>query len=301
MAIMGILNYGDHAVVTSMEHNSVLRPVHKTCDYTVVYADRQGRVEPTDIENAINENTKLVVVTHASNVSGTVMPVEEIGKICKRHNIPLLLDCAQTAGIIPIDVLKMNVSLLAFSGHKGLMGPLGTGGLYVREGIDLSPVIVGGTGTFSKELTQPVDFPDMLHSGTLNTPAIMTLSTAVRFLKGVGIENILAHERGLATRLCSELNNIKGVRVYGPLEENRNGTVAFNIYGLDSQVVADMLSRGYNIAVRGGYHCAYLAHKTLGSEASGAVRAGFGFYSTRKELDKLVDAVNRIAKNPHNI
>lgn len=296
MAIQGLLKEGDHAVVTSMEHNSVLRPVHKTCEYTVVYADKMGRVTAQDIKNAVKDNTKLVIVTHASNVCGTVMEVEEIGRACHELNIPLLLDCAQTAGIIPIDVKAMNVSLLAFSGHKGIMGPLGTGGLYVREEIELSPLVVGGTGTESERLTQPADFPDMLHSGTMNTPAIMTLATAVKFIKQVGVEKIGNHERELAKMLYGGLRNINKVAVYGLFDGNRNGTVAFNVEGMDSQEVADALSREYGIATRGGYHCAYLAHKTLGTEKSGAVRAGFGFYSTKREMERLLIAVNKIAK-----
>ncbi len=295
IAIGGILRPGDHAVITSMEHNSVLRPVHKSCSYTMVWANSRGEISPRDIEKAIRSNTKLVISTHASNVCGTVMPIKEIGKICKKHNIPFLADAAQTAGIIPIDIEKMNISLLAFSGHKGLMGPLGTGGLYVSEGVKLSPIIVGGTGTESKNRKQPDAMPDMLHSGTLNTPAIMTLSTAAKYIKKIGIENIYEKERFLAKKLFEGLMNIKGVTVYGQPKGNRNGTVAFNIGDMDSQEVADILNRRFRIAVRGGYHCAYTAHQTIGSEKNGAVRAGFGYFSTEQEAEKLLLAVNKTA------
>lgn len=300
MAICGLLKKGDHAVITSMEHNSVLRPVHKMCDYTSVRANKNGEINPDDIEDAIRENTKLVAVTHASNVCGTIMPVKRIGEICKKHNIPLALDSAQTAGVVEIDVQDMNVSLLAFSGHKGLMGPLGTGGLYVHEDISLSPIIVGGTGSHSMSLTQPDIFPDMLHSGTMNTPAIMTLATAVKFVRNAGTDRIFEHEAALAKKLCSELRNIQNVKVYGLEKGNRNGTVAFNIMGMDSQTVSNILGKEYGICVRGGYHCAYPAHVTLGTEKEGAVRVGFGYFSTSKELLKLVESVNKIAKNPHN-
>lgn len=300
MAISGLLKKGDHAIITSMEHNSVLRPVHKVCDYTSVSANENGEITPSDIEAAIRVNTKLIAVTHASNVCGTIMPIKKIGEICKKHNIPFLLDSAQTAGIVPIDVQDMNISLLAFSGHKGLMGPLGTGGLYVREDINLVPIIVGGTGSYSKNLTQPDVFPDILHSGTMNTPAIMTLATAVKFIKNAGIENIYLHESGLATSLFSELKNIKNVTVYGLEKGERNGTVAFNIHGIDSQTASDILAKEYGICVRGGYHCAYPAHVTLGTEKSGAVRIGFGYFSTKKELIKLVDSVNKITRISHN-
>lgn len=297
MAIGGILRRGDHAVMTSMEHNSVLRPVHRLCSYTIVEADRFGRINPTDIERAIRKNTRLVITTHASNVCGTIMPVREIGAICKKHRIPYLLDAAQTAGIIPIDAEEMNVSLLAFSGHKGLMGPLGTGGLYVRDDVTLAPYIVGGTGTDSKSRLQPTDMPDMLHSGTLNTPAIMTLSTAVKYIKNAGISEIGEKEKALAERLFDGLGNISGVTVYGLPDGERNGTVAFNIGIIDSQEAAEILNRDFGIAVRGGYHCSYISHLTLGSEKTGAVRAGAGFFTSRQDIDSLLSAVNRIAKS----
>lgn len=296
MAIGGLLTRSDHVIITSMEHNSVLRPVHRLCSYSMVEADSRGVINPDDIEAAIMPNTRLIATTHASNVCGTVMPVREIGEICKRHNLPYLVDAAQTAGIIPIDTEDMNISLLAFSGHKGLMGPLGTGGLYVREGVRLNPIIVGGTGTESKNKYQPETMPDMLHSGTMNTPAIMALGTAVHYIKRVGIKNIEENERSLAEYLFAELMNVPGISVYGLPSGNRNGTVAFNINGIDSQETADILNKDFGIATRGGYHCSYIAHQTLGTSETGAVRAGFGLYSTRQEADALISAVSKISK-----
>ena len=297
MAIMGFLSPRDHVIITSMEHNSVLRPVHRLCSYTIVPANAEGEIDPKDIERAIRRNTKMVITTHASNVCGTVMPVYEIGRICKKHSLVYLLDSAQTAGIIPIDVEKMGVSMLAFSGHKGLMGPLGTGGLYVAENIQLEPLIVGGTGSRSESKTQPRDMPDLLHSGTLNTPAIMTLKTAVQYINSVGIKNIEERERSLAEYLISGLENISGVGVYGKKKGNRNGTVAFNIGDMASGEVTEILDKNYKIMARGGWHCAYIAHKTLGTERTGAVRVGFGAFSSRQEADSLLFAVNRIAKS----
>lgn len=297
MAITGFLTRRDHVIITSMEHNSVIRPVHRLCSYTMVEANREGELDPKRIERAIRKNTKMVITTHASNVCGTIMPVYEIGRICRKYGLVYLLDSAQTAGIIPIDVEKMGVSMLAFSGHKGLMGPLGTGGLYVAEGVRLSPVIVGGTGSQSKNKYQPEDMPDMLHSGTMNTPAIMALKTAVEYINSVGIENIEEKERKLAENLISGLKNISGVQVLGKERGMRNGTVAFNIGDMPSGEVADILDREFGIATRGGYHCAYTAHQTLGSEKSGAVRVGFGAFSTKSEGDALLFAVNKIAKN----
>lgn len=297
MAIGGFLAPTDHVVITSMEHNSVLRPVHKLCSYTIVEADKTGMVNPADIENAIQANTKLIISTHASNVCGTIMPIAEIGKICKKRNITFLVDSAQTAGVIPIDVEKMNISMLAFSGHKGLMGPMGTGGLYVSDKVNLSPIIVGGTGTESQNREQPTAMPDMLHSGTMNTPAIMTLGESVKFIKNVGIASIGENEKNLAVYLIDGLKNIKGVTVYGRYKENRNGTVAFNIWDMDSQEVSEILNGVYKIATRGGYHCAYIAHQTLGTELIGCVRVGFGFFSQKSDADALLYAVKLIAQS----
>ena len=296
MVISGFLSPRDHVVITSMEHNSVLRPVHRLCSYTMVKADNMGVIDPADIERAILKNTKLIITTHASNVCGTIMPVYEIGAICKKYSIPYLLDCAQTAGAVPIDIEAMNVSMLAFSGHKGLLGPLGTGGLYVDEKINLEPIIVGGTGTESANRNQPKAMPDMLHSGTMNTPAIMTLADSVRYIKNIGVESIGNKEKKLAMYLIDGLLNIDGVRVYGLKDGTRNGTVAFNIKDKDSQEVSDILNNEYQIATRGGYHCSYIAHQTLGTEKTGAVRAGFGVFSTKQEADALLFAVSRIAK-----
>ena len=296
MAISGFLTPRDHVIITSMEHNSVLRPVHRLCSYTIVKADREGFINPADIERAILKNTKLIITTHASNVCGSIMPVYEIGKICKKYGIPYLLDTAQTAGIIPIDVEEMNVSMLAFSGHKGLLGPLGTGGLYISKNIDLTPIIVGGTGTESANRNQPKNMPEMLHSGTMNTPAIMTLADSVKYIKSIGVKNIGVHEKKLATYLIDGLLNIDGVKIYGKRDGDRNGTVAFNINDADSQEISDILNNDYKIATRGGYHCSYIAHETLGTEKTGAVRAGFGAFSKKEEADALLFAVSKISK-----
>ena len=300
MAISGYVTPHDHIIITSMEHNSVLRPVHRLCSYTIVKADKDGFVNPTDIERAILKNTKLIITTHASNVCGSIMPIYEIGKICKKYGIPYLLDSAQTAGIIPIDVEKMNVSMLAFSGHKGLLGPLGTGGLYVSEDIDLEPIIVGGTGTESANRNQPKAMPDMLHSGTMNTPAIMTLADSVKYIQSVGIKNIGTHEKRLAIYLIDGLLNTDGVKIYGVRDGERNGTVAFNIKNRSSQEISDILDRDFGIAVRGGYHCSYIAHETLGTQDTGAVRVGFGAFSKKNEADALLFAVSKIAKSIHS-
>lgn len=296
MAILGTAK-DSHVIITSMEHNSVLRPAAANCRYTMVYADKEGFVSPADIAHAIQPDTKLIICTHASNVCGSIQPIEDIGDIAKRYNIPFLVDAAQTAGAVDIDVERCNISMLAFSGHKSLLAPMGTGGLYVSENIDLKPVILGGTGSLSESLKQPDFMPDMLHSGTLNTPAIASMADSVRFIKKRSCTAILAHERALAKKFIGKLKNMGNVTVYG--SDNmymRNGTVAFNIGSLDSGEVCEILSSRYGIAVRGGWHCAYKAHVTLGSEKRGSVRASFGLFNTMHDVDKIVDAVNKIRK-----
>lgn len=297
LAINGVLQKGGNAIVTSMEHNSVLRPVHRLGNYTIVQADGKGFVSPADIIKAIRPDTKLVICTHVSNVCGSIQPIEEIGRIARERGILFLVDAAQSAGICNIDVNEQNIDLLAFSGHKGLMGPLGTGGLYVGERASLMPYITGGTGSYSKSLMQPEELPDMLHSGTLNTPAIAALGTAADYIYRIGTERILSHEQILSGYLIKSLEDIDSVHILGSDDiKTRNGTVAFMVGSLDSQSVAHELSEHYNIAVRGGWHCAYLAHKTLGSSEKGAVRAGIGFFNTKGEIDRLVYAVKEIVK-----
>lgn len=296
MAIAGAAA-GEHIIVTSMEHNSVLRPSAAYCKYTSVKADSGGIVNPADIERAIRHNTKLIVCTHISNVCGSIQPIEEIGNIAKKHKIAFLVDAAQSAGTADIDVKKMNISMLAFSGHKGLMGPLGTGGLYVDEGLNITPIISGGTGSASESLAQPDFMPDMLQSGTLNTPAIAALGSGVKFILKETPSAILAHERRLALRLINEMKNIDGITVYGSDDDSkRSGTLCFNIDGKDSGEVSGILNDSYSIAVRGGWHCAYPAHKTLGTEKGGSVRVSFGYFNTDKDVSAFVDAVSKLMK-----
>lgn len=295
MAIMGTVQKGEHVIVTSMDHNSVLRPVNAKFEYTVVNADSKGLVHLEDIKKAVKPNTRLIAMTHISNVCGTIQPVYEIGAYAKSKNILFLLDAAQSAGCVDIDAQAMNLDMIAFSGHKGLMGPLGTGGLYVKENVNIRPVIFGGTGSNSESLAQPNFMPDALQSGTMNTPAIMALGKSIEYIKKHSVYSIGEKERYLAIRLIEKLKNMPGVVVYGlPNGPGRNGTVAFNINNIESSTVAENLNDNYEIAVRGGWHCAYLAHKTLGSEKTGAVRASFGFFNKEKDADLLADALWKI-------
>ena len=297
-AILGLLSRDSHAIITQMEHNSVLRPIHKSCDYTVIKADRHGNIRLTDIKKSIRKNTKLIVCTHASNVCGTIMPIEQIGKLSRSHGIPFLVDAAQSAGSIPIDVEKLCIDLLAFSGHKGLMTPMGVGGLYVREGIKLNPIITGGTGSLSQSLTQPDFMPDILHNGTLNAPAIISAKKSVDFILKQTPQEIGKKEHFLASRLFENLKNMDNVTAYGSFEKgNHNGTVAFNVYDYDSVHTSEILNDKFKICTRGGWHCAYPAHQALGTEKKGAVRASFGFFNSVSDVAKLTDAIYFISKN----
>lgn len=294
--IYGFLKPQDHVVITQLEHNSVLRPVHKHGNYTIVKADSKGNINPENIKKAIKDDTKLVISTHASNVCGSIQNIEKIGKIAHLRGAAFLVDSAQTAGIVDIDVKKMHIDMLAFSGHKGLMGPLGTGGLYVDEKISLKPVVVGGTGSLSESFTQPDIMPEMLQSGTQNTPAILALKSGVDFVKKHKGE-ILKKETELAKEFIDGLLNIKGVTVYGNVNDRRNGTVAFNINDMDCIKVASWLEDEYKILVRSGLHCAPLAHMALGTSDRGCIRASFGFFNNKKDVKKALFAVNKIAEN----
>lgn len=297
MAILGVGAGGGHIIVTSMEHNSVLRPVNLLGNYTIVHSDSKGFVDPDDIKKAIKPDTVLIICTHASNVSGSIEPIAEIGSVAREHDLLFLVDAAQTAGVIDIDVDDMKIDLLAFSGHKGLLGPLGTGGLYVGKRARLTPFITGGTGSNSESLTQPDFMPDMLHSGTMNTPAIAALGVAADYIRKTGTDNIRRKELTLAVDAINRLENVKGVTVLGAKDpERRNGSVAFTIDGIESQRVAEILSDKYGIAVRGGWHCAYQAHKSLGTAKSGAVRASFGNFNRKSDVISLANAVRSIAK-----
>lgn len=291
IAILGTLNGCDHAIITQMDHNSVIRPVNSICDVTVVEADGEGFVSPFEIEKAIRPNTKLIAMTHASNVCGTILDIETVSKIAKKNNIKFLVDAAQTAGVVLIDYGKIDADFVAFSGHKGLMGPMGTGGVYIKNPDQTRAVICGGTGSESQIITQPQSMPEKFHSGTLNTPALAAMTAGVGYIRNIGIKSIFEHELSLAHLLKSELRNIPRVSVYGA--DNSIGNVAFNIADTDSGFVAQKLS---GFALRAGYHCAPFAHDALGTTRIGAIRASFGIFNSKTDVKALVDAVNKIEK-----
>lgn len=301
IALKGILKEGDHVITSSMEHNSMIRPLMalkgKGIEVTIVKANEEGKIDPEDIKEAITKKTKMIAITHASNVTGTIMPIEEIGNIAREMNLIFLVDAAQTVGVLPIDVEKQNIDLLAFPGHKGLYGPQGTGGLYVRKSIEILPLEEGGTGSKSESMYQPDLMPDKLESGTPNTPGIAGLKEGVKFVKSVGIKNIYQQEKRLTKILIEGLKEIKGVKIYGPQKvEERVGVVSITLKDSDVGEISYILDRDFDIATRAGLHCAPLAHSTIGTLKTGTLRFGIGYFNTEEEVEKAVKAIEIISQ-----
>lgn len=300
MAIHGMVGAGDHVVTTSMEHNSVLRPLNalraKGAEITIVKAGPDGIVSPKEIEAEIRPNTKLLVSTHISNLTGSIQPIAEFGRIAKERNITFLVDAAQSAGVYDIDVRAMGIDLLAFPGHKSLLGPQGTGGLYVNEELDLTTIMEGGTGSFSNSVDQPILMPDKLESGTLNAPGLIALGAGIDFILSEGMAKIRAHEEDLAFRFMAGLSEISGVAVYGPKVRGKHAPVVMmNLRDMDSSELALRLNDDFDIAVRPGLHCAPLAHETMGTFRQGAVRFSFGYTNTEDDVNRALEAIRTIA------
>lgn len=301
LAIKGTLKEGDHVITTSMEHNSVVRPLKELekagVKITFVKANQEGIIDPEDIKKAIKSNTRLIISTHASNVTGTIMPIEHIGTIAKEYGISFLVDAAQTAGLLPIDLARLPIDMLAFPGHKSLLGPQGTGGLYIRDGLSLDPLRQGGTGSQSESLIQPIFMPDRYESGTINTPGIAGLGAGIDYILTKGQKNILIHERMLLQMFLDGLATIQGVTIYGPKDINRRaGVVSINIGGRDSSEMANLLDERYNIATRGGLHCAPLAHNTIGTLKQGTVRFSIGPFTAKREIKKCINAIYQLSR-----
>ena len=298
MGLKGVLQSGDHVITTTMEHNSVLRPLKalekRGVSQSVIRADREGFIKASEIEKAIRKDTKLIAITAASNVTGTRMPLEEIGELARRRGIMFLVDGAQGAGSMAIDVERMHIDMLAFPGHKGLLGPQGTGALYVSPEIRLKHIMEGGTGTDSKSRFQPCEFPEGYEAGTINAPAIIGLGYSAEFVEKIGPEVIGKYEEELIGWLDERLDEMDFVKRYGPDACRKTGISLINIRGVGAEEVTSVLSSKYGIAVRGGYHCAGLAHKTIGTWDEGAVRISAGPFNTRKDMEKLVDAIKEI-------
>lgn len=302
IAINGTIHRGDHVISTDCEHNSVLRPLYRLeeerdVELDFVPADRQGRVDYSDFERLMRPNTRAVVCTHCSNLTGNIMDLERISDIAHRHGALLLVDASQTAGTVPIHMEALGVDVLCFTGHKGLMGPQGTGGLCIRPGVEIAPWKVGGSGVHSYDRHHPMEYPTRLEAGTLNSHGIAGLSAALDVILERGVEDIQREEHALMQRFYEGVRDIPGVTVYGDFSvPERCAIVALNIRDYDSSAVSDELTVTYGIATRPGAHCAPRMHKALGTTEQGAVRFSFSFYNTEQEVDAAIAAVRAIAE-----
>ena len=299
IAIKGLVSRGDHVVTTTLEHNSVVRPLNacraRGVAVTRVRVAPDGRLELKNLRRAIRRATRLVVVIHASNVTGAVLPIAEVGAICRAKGVPLLVDASQTAGELEIDVERDAIDLLACSGHKGLLGPQGTGLLYVRPGIDVAPLLEGGTGSASELEEQPDFYPDRLQAGTPNMPGAAGLAAGVEYIVNTGLAKIREKKERLAEELLEGLKAIRGVVVHGPKRAgDRVAVVSFALKGANPAEVGFILDEAFGIIVRTGLHCAPGAHKMLGTYPEGTIRVSPGYFSTLEHVEALLSAVRQI-------
>ena len=301
IAIKGILDPGDHVITTQLEHNSVLRPLYemeeKGVELTIVKADAQGRFSLENMEAAIRPETKAIICTHGSNVTGNLVDIAAIGELTQKHGILFVVDASQTAGVFPIDVQAMHIDILCFTGHKSLLGPQGTGGLYVRTGLQLRPLKSGGSGVQTYSKRHPQQMPTALEAGTLNGHGIAGLDAALDYLMRTGIDAIREKEQNLMWQFYEGIREIPGVKIYGDFsQKNRCPIVSFNIGDYDSSEVSDELFEGWEISTRPGGHCAPLMHEALGTVEQGAVRFSFSHYNTEEEVEAAIEAVRELAE-----
>lgn len=300
LALRGILEENDHVITSSLEHNAVWRCLktlekEKNITITKVKASKEGYTNPLDVEKEIKDNTKLIVFNHASNVLGTIQPIDEIGKIAKKNNILFLVDAAQTAGVIDIDVNKSNIDLLAFTGHKSLLGPMGTGGLIVNCDYDIKPLKAGGTGGDSAYEYQPDYYPNKLETGTLNVSGIAGLKEAIKFINKETIQKIHKKETEVVDYAIDKLSNVKNIKIYGPKKsDDIVGVISFNLKNKRAEDVVNELDLKHNIMLRAGLHCAPNAHELIGTKDIGSIRIGIGYFNEKHEVDTLVYALNEI-------
>ena len=301
IAIRGSFEQGDHVITTGLEHNSVLRPLyyiekHQGVELSVVMADKMGNISYEQMEAAIQPNTKGIVCTHASNLIGTMVDLERVGEICKKHNLKLIVDASQTAGIFPIDMQKMNISILCFTGHKSLLGPQGTGGLCVRKDVTVRAFKVGGSGTHTYDKEQPKHMPTVLEAGTLNAHGIAGLHAALQYHKEHDMKELRDRELYLMRKFYEGVKDIPDIIIYGDFsEEWKAPIVTLNIGDYDSGQVSDELMERFGIATRAGAHCAPLAHECLGTVEQGAVRFSFSHYNTDEEVEQAIEAIRILA------
>ena len=301
IAIKGLFCPGNHVITTVLEHNSVLRPLYECqeqgVEITILGCDEKGNISYEEMERAVKDNTKAVVCTHASNLTGNMIDLNKAGEITKRHGLLLVVDASQTAGVWPVDVQEQGIDVLCFTGHKGLLGPQGTGGMYVRTGVDIRPLLSGGSGIDTYNPHHPSQMPTALEAGTLNGHGIAGLGAAVTYLEETGLNVIRKKEQSLMRRFYEGISTIPGIKVYGDFSTNdRAAIVSFNIGDYDSSEVSDELNVEYGIVTRPGAHCAPLMHKALGTVEQGAVRFSFSHYNTEEEVDAAIRAVEELAR-----
>lgn len=300
IAVNGLIGRGDHVITTDCEHNSVLRPLYRLADeqgveVSFVPADRQGNLDYDAFERLMRPHTRAIVCTHASNLTGNLTDLARVSAVAKAHDVLLIVDAAQTAGAYPIDMTALGIDVLCFTGHKGLMGPQGTGGLCVREGLTLRHWKVGGSGVQSYSRTHPTQMPTCLEAGTLNGHGIAGLSAALDFIAEVGVDAIHDRETALMHRFYEGVKDVPGITVYGDFSRRRMAIVTLNIGDYESGAVSDALSEEYGIATRPGAHCAPRMHQALGTEQQGAVRFSFSWFNTEQEIDAAIQAVRELA------
>ena len=301
IAIKGLFCPGNHVITTVLEHNSVLRPLYECqeqgVEITILGCDEKGNISYEEMERAVKDNTKAVVCTHASNLTGNMIDLNKVGEITTRHGLLLVVDASQTAGVWPVDVQEQGIDVLCFTGHKGLLGPQGTGGMYVRTGVDIRPLLSGGSGIDTYNPHHPSQMPTALEAGTLNGHGIAGLGVAVTYLEETGLNVIRKKEQSLMRRFYEGISAIPGIKVYGDFSTNdRAAIVSFNIGDYDSSEVSDELNVEYGIVTRPGAHCAPLMHKALGTVEQGAVRYSFSHYNTEEEVDAAIRAVEELAR-----
>lgn len=301
IALKGILRSGDHVITSHLEHNSVSRPLNKLkesgVEYTRMPHDRDGYIHPESVAELINDRTRLIVLTHASNVLGTIQPIGEIGMIARERGVLLLLDASQTAGVLPVNLKELNVDVMACSGHKGLLGPVGTGLLILNSKIEVNSLREGGTGSLSEESVQPLKYPYRLESGTPNTLGIAGLKAGIEFINHKGLDQIRSHEVSLLSYLLKGIGQIPGAVIYGLREANgRTGLLSFNLKGWDPQELAAVLETNFDICCRAGLHCAPWTHNSIGTMPGGSVRLSIGSFNTLAEMEMTVDAISAIAR-----
>ena len=304
MVIKGLLKSGDHVLVSSMEHNAVMRPLTQLLDkgitFDIIPCDKMGSIQLESMDSLIRPNTVALIINHASNVCGTIQPLESIGSICKTHNLQFIVDAAQTAGVIPIDVKACHIDALCFTGHKGLLGPQGIGGIILTKEMaqNLTPLIAGGTGSFSHLETMPTHMPDAFEAGTLNLPGIIGLNEGLAYIESQGMENIHNHELALTQSFLEGLQSIDGINIVGKQNiQDRTAVVSITIDGMDPASIAYELESNYHIMTRVGLHCAPRAHQTLETYPEGTVRFSFGYANTHKDVETALSALHRIVKN----